>query len=243
MASDGFTRVPHALLDALLLAELPRPQLLVVLAVARLTLGYGRASDEIGLTQLAAVTGMRQRTHAGRALRELVAKCIITRVPGQFRQVLSVNQNLAQWLCQSVTTQDTPSVTTADTLNGAGCDHTGHQSVTTQDTKPCPPGTHSIENRKKKRANARDGVSKRFAIFWETYPRKVAKKTAFKAFEKLNPDEQLWQRMLAALESAQRTEWRDRPRDKIPHAATWLNGERWEDEAAPISQQQPRLAL
>ena len=68
-----------------------------------------------------------------------------------------------------------------------------------------------------------------FAIFWAKYPRKVSKQEAFKAWKNLTKKAQK-----AATDAidAHRDYWlkTDREKDKIPHAATWLRGKRWEDE-------------
>ena len=37
-----------------------------------------------------------------------------------------------------------------------------------------------------------------------------------------------------------RTEWKDRPIEKIPHASTFLNQERWEDELGSTNGQQTK---
>lgn len=71
-----------------------------------------------------------------------------------------------------------------------------------------------------------------FEAWWEVYPRKVAKAGAQKAFwtalSKFKCDTPL----TAMIEATRRfaEEVSDRPVGKIPHAATWLNGERWNDE-------------
>lgn len=70
-----------------------------------------------------------------------------------------------------------------------------------------------------------------FARFWVVYPRKAAKAAALKAWAKIDPDPALVEAIMAGLVQAKRTrQWRE---DVIPHAATWLNGRRWEDEAEP----------
>lgn len=67
-----------------------------------------------------------------------------------------------------------------------------------------------------------------FEKFWSTYPRKTAKQAALKAFRKINPDADLLAFILKSIAAHTQTEqWR---RDVIPHAATWLNHRRWEDE-------------
>lgn len=76
-------------------------------------------------------------------------------------------------------------------------------------------------------------VHMRFSEFWDNYPKKVSKKDAQSAFEKLNPDEPLLSAMLAALSSQCASyEWKRDGGQFIPYPATWLNKRRWEDIAA-----------
>lgn len=69
-----------------------------------------------------------------------------------------------------------------------------------------------------------------FMDFWRTYPRKVGKVAAEKAWKKLAPPHDLVGVILAALEQ-QRTwpQWVKDSGQFIPHPATWLNGQRWDD--------------
>lgn len=77
------------------------------------------------------------------------------------------------------------------------------------------------------------GVEERFERFWQTYPRKVGKDAAKRAFEKRKPDERLLAAMLAAVAlQSQTDEWRKEGGQFIPHPATWLNQGRWQDEVA-----------
>ena len=70
-----------------------------------------------------------------------------------------------------------------------------------------------------------------FERFWTVYPRHVNKQGAKKAFEKLKPDEELLQKMIAAIEKQNESEqWTKDNGQYIPHPQTWLNGKRWEDE-------------
>lgn len=67
-----------------------------------------------------------------------------------------------------------------------------------------------------------------FQKFWKAYPRKTARAKALTAFRRLRLDAALVEAILAALEAHKGTEqWL---RGVIPHAATWLNQRRWEDE-------------
>lgn len=69
-----------------------------------------------------------------------------------------------------------------------------------------------------------------FDQFWAVYPRKVAKKEALRAWVKLRPTKEQLERMLKALVWQKRQEgWIQDGGMFIPHASTYLNGERWED--------------
>ena len=73
----------------------------------------------------------------------------------------------------------------------------------------------------------------RFDEFWIQYPRKENKQGAIKAFKKLNPSEKLFEEILLAL--SKQKSWSAFQNGYAPHAATWLNAKRWEDQA-PINQ-------
>lgn len=68
----------------------------------------------------------------------------------------------------------------------------------------------------------------RFVGFWSYYPRGENKQGAIRAWDKLQPDDELINRMAHALKRLKATEeWRAGV--GIPHASTWLNNSRWED--------------
>lgn len=67
-----------------------------------------------------------------------------------------------------------------------------------------------------------------FERFWSLYPRKTNKKKAKDAFIRKCTDEIMFQKMLSALVDQKQTDQWQNPKF-IPHASTWLNGERWND--------------
>ena len=70
-----------------------------------------------------------------------------------------------------------------------------------------------------------------FDVFWNEYPRKESKPAAQKAFEKLNPDEQLMQKIIVSIKKwKQSSQWQDDDGRYIPYPASWLNQRKWEDE-------------
>ena len=77
-----------------------------------------------------------------------------------------------------------------------------------------------------------------FAQFYALYPLKKSKAPALNAFKKLNPDQELFQKIMDAV-TAQKASRQWQTKQYIPHPSTWLNQERWEDEvegvdAAPV---------
>jgi hypothetical protein len=78
------------------------------------------------------------------------------------------------------------------------------------------------------------GTCPAFDAFWTAYPRHEAKQHALKAWNALAPNPELCTALLTALEQHKRRLWAQTPPDKIPHAATWLNGKRWEDELPQV---------
>jgi hypothetical protein len=68
-----------------------------------------------------------------------------------------------------------------------------------------------------------------FDEFWFLYPRKIAKAVARKAWQRLTDEQQL---MAAKAIDTHCQYWsaKETELEFIPHPATWLNQERWEDE-------------
>lgn len=70
-----------------------------------------------------------------------------------------------------------------------------------------------------------------FECFWKEFPRKVSRQASIKAWTKLSPSAELVAEIMAGLEKHKATEqWTNHNGQYIPHASTWLNGRRWEDE-------------
>lgn len=109
-------------------------------------------------------------------------------------------------------------------------------------------GSRKLEVGSRKLENARDrgkpstlpADSEDFNRFWEACPRKTAKGAAKTAWAKLHPDAELVERILAALERQKVSDQWTRDEGRfIPHPATWLNQERWEDEPDTRSANEP----
>lgn len=71
----------------------------------------------------------------------------------------------------------------------------------------------------------------KFIAFWKAYPVKKAKAYAEKIWIRMKMDDELFDIIMAALEEHKLSEqWVKDGGRFIPHASTWLNQRRWEDE-------------
>lgn len=73
-----------------------------------------------------------------------------------------------------------------------------------------------------------------FAIFWKLYPRKVGKAAAEKKFATKCKDQETFERIIASVGDQIAHAWNLAEMNFIPHAATWLNQERWNDEVSHV---------
>lgn len=80
-----------------------------------------------------------------------------------------------------------------------------------------------------------------FESFWKVYPRKTAKDNARKSFAKLSPSPDLMKQIMEAVAvHCSSAAWLKDEGQFIPHAATWLNQKRWNDEVRPSNVHQLR---
>lgn len=92
-----------------------------------------------------------------------------------------------------------------------------------------PDNNKNEKNEKNKRKN--NIYTPEFLKFWEVYPRKDEKLNAFKEWNKLNPDVQLQEEIIQAVEGRKDTrQWRE---GYIKYAIRFLRDRMWEDEIKP----------
>lgn len=74
-----------------------------------------------------------------------------------------------------------------------------------------------------------------FDAFWQAYPKKMDKIDAEKAWNKIKPDPDLFDTIMAAVELWSKSDrWNDDGGQYIPYPSTWLNKKRWLDEYTEI---------
>lgn len=89
----------------------------------------------------------------------------------------------------------------------------------------------SVETLLAKVSGQKANTEAQFEAFWKLYPRKVAKAAARKVWVRLVKTDTLAKRVTNAMvKHAGFYEWLSKEPQFIPHAATWLSQQRWEDE-------------
>ena len=166
----------------------------------------------------AAKLAQRARTEAARKAREEARQ----------RQSQSLSQTATETATETVTETVTETATESVT-------ETATETVTASKGQGQGQGQgYKYPPTPRKRGASVHGFPPGFEAFWAAYPRKVAKEAAAKAFARLRPDERLLGLMLAELRrQAASAAWQKDRGEFVPHAATWLNGKRWEDADAP----------
>lgn len=85
-----------------------------------------------------------------------------------------------------------------------------------------------------RKRRGRTDVPEGFEDFYQAYPRKKARPAAESAWRKLNPNPDLRAKIMDALELVKAShEWRKDRGRFVPYPATFLNGDRWEDQIDP----------
>lgn len=98
------------------------------------------------------------------------------------------------------------------------------------------PEKRQRRDRDRDRDREEPAIQAHFDAFWDAYPRKDSKSASLKAFSKIAPNEQLFSEILAGLKRAETSEqWTKDDGKFIPHASTWLNQRRWEDQGTQMN--------
>src|SRR5690554_4022031 len=119
----GFTAVPHDLLEVVASGKFKGQQARVLLAVARLTLGWQQERAVLTLGRIAEVTNMKA-THIAKALRELEAMGAIEVAYTKAGRIIGIIDDYANWADQNGHSKTVTS------------DQSGHSKVTNLVTDP-----------------------------------------------------------------------------------------------------------
>lgn len=212
---DGYTPIANEILEALARTNLSAYQSRILSAILRKTYGYHKKEDCISNSQLVELTGLHKQ-HVWRTLGDLKNRNLVTK-RGYF---VGFNKDYTQWreLPKGVTSHQS-------NLKGLHRNLKGLPKVTKR-------GGHKI---KKDNIQKKEAWFSSFDLFYKAYPKKKAPGYAKKAWNKLKPDDALFQTIMEALEKQKNCEdWKKERGKYIPHPASWLSGECWKDEIPEV---------
>lgn len=214
------------------------------MTIIRKTYGFNKTSDEIGLSQLSAMTGL-DKSNLSRTVRELEVAKVIHRSEGVHGHTLSINKRHKQW---GLSNQQ-PQVSKQQPLSNqqpGGCqnDNSGVVKSTIEGLSNQQPQYTSLKTTQKTtpKDNSLRSLRERFDVFWTAHPKKKSKMAAEKKWNSMKPNEQLFADIMSGLERAKTSvEWLDK--QYIPYPASFLSDGGWMDEYTVAAYSDAQLAV
>lgn len=207
---DPYTKLHHELIEPLIKLDLTGRQFRIILWIARHTYGMMGAKFAGYSWRKIAADINTDRAGVSRAGRELIDNGFLSlNDAGE----IGINKNKIRSFGPCPLTQVSINTGCLDDAKGV--------SINT------PPIL--IIKKKESVHHAPDALNAQFLTFWDAYPKKKAKKDALKAWSKISPDAELFDKIILAIEANKKHEsWKEYK--FIPFPASWLNAARWEDE-------------
>jgi phage replication O-like protein O len=247
---DGYLKIANDIWDAMIAYRIPGEQMQCLMYIIRKTYGFNKKEDRISLAQFIQATGIGKR-NVIRALNALIEKRLISVVKKDTERYSTYRftKDFESW---KVVSKKTPGVSKktpktvqvfdiTEKLTSIGVKNDTIQGV----SKKTPTGVKNDTAL----TNTKDTLSKDilscantqtakpqkadpdFDTFWSAYPKKRDKGNALKAWRKLNGTRPTLEVILKAItDQKQSADWTKDNGQFIPYPATWLNGQRWEDE-------------
>ncbi len=224
---NGHLDLANELVDELAQTHISSAETQCLWLIFRKTWGWQKKEDLISLSQFTKKTRLTRKTVC-RALNRLKGKNIIsvqtdTSGISKYRP----NKDYEKW-----------KVVSKRTLVVSEMSQGSVQTV----PKAVSKRTHTITNITNT-TNTKTNTRVRFEEFWKLYPRKRKRDDALKAWKQINPDKELFERIVKAVEAQKNwVDWKKEGGKYIPYPATWLRGGCWNDEAdGPMAEQEPHL--
>ncbi len=223
---NGHVDISNEIFDALARTRIPGEARQVLDFIFRKTYGWHKKEDAISLSQFEKGTGLK-RSNVCQSIKRLIEMNIIYKGSSEKHtgsmelhtigiQVYGFQKDFEKW---RVVVKRIPS----PQFHTKGSMEKGNLGVCNS--------IHTKETIQKK-TNKRNML---FEKFYHVYPKKKARLDAEKAWKKINPDEDLLNKMLISIEKSKNSDdWIRDDGKYVPFPATWLNKRRWEDEIKEI---------
>lgn len=149
---DGYTPIANELFEAIISSDFSKRQLLVIMAIARMTYGYSKKSDALSALQISKLVNI-DHSDCKKTLNELLELHVVTKHEngrtshGVFVSELSINKDYESWLTRGdlplLTGGDlptggeiplggkTPLLTGGETPQKRGVKHPSHKAIKT----------------------------------------------------------------------------------------------------------------
>jgi phage replication O-like protein O len=213
---NGHLDLANEIIEEFYALQLSGNEWRVLWVILRQTYGWNKTADRISISQFVQKTKLKSR-HVCRALKDMVERKIVTKNDTTYISTYGFQKDYSLW-------KPSPKMTLPQTL-------------TKNDTTPSPkmtlkPSPKLVNTKTNKPIYKYQGANDpKFDAFYKSYPKKKARRDAEKAWSKLNPDESLFNSIMASLERQKASQdWKKECGQYIPLPATWINGRRWEDE-------------
>lgn len=214
----GYTPIANELLEVVYKTSFTATEYKIILLVMRCTYGFSRKEYTLSLSYIAKGIGVSKR-YVSSSVSKLIEDNILLIVKEHTdtqSRIIKLNKYYETWLNRT-TVQQMKYSSTVELENNTTDDV---QFNTTDDVQ--------FNQKNNNKTNIKQYID-HFNKFWNDYPKKVAKANAEKSFKKLKINDESLTKMLSALAiQKQSKQWQDK--QYIPHASTWLNQRRWEDE-------------
>jgi phage replication O-like protein O len=219
---DQFTKLSNEILDEICRFKFNGAQFRIIMKIWRLTYGYGRKDHEFSVTFLHETTALSEVT-VKKELKTLIdSKVLKVTKEATYRDArkLAFNKNYDEWEVVGMTTKDGSEVYDRTPLEVY--DHT--PQVITQGYTIIPPNKE-ISLKKIFKENVA------FDDFYFSYPRKISKQAALKAWNKLSKEEDFDPNAIITntINFSKTCELLNTEARYIPHPSTFLNQKRYED--------------
>lgn len=215
---NGYIKIANELFEAFARIRIAGEARQVLDVILRKTYGYGKKEDRISLSQFCLATYM-SKTRVCQALIKLYRMNLITKKGNDLGSTYGFNKDFDTW----------KPLPKKEILNNhyqkrkSSLPKIGHtKDILTIDKRY---NTYAHKN------NNAHVIAFWFNEFWDFYPKKTGKKAALKAWHKIKLSEELIDKISEALKTQKKSaDWIKEKGKYIPYPATWLNGERWNDE-------------
>lgn len=241
---NGYTRIANEILDALALLDLSGREFRVLNAIIRRTYGFQKKVDWIALSQLVEMTGIAKE-NVSRILGGLQSKGIIIREGEGYTKKVGINTKLSEWCkVKTVVKSDNGDVAKRQNVDADKLSETTTPIVESDKTIVEIDNNHVgfRQPQKKKESITKESITKEryvdFEKLWKSFDGrfgdKGAKKKANDEFDKIKPDNNLFDDMLRAVYEQTRDKELKNSQGQFcapfQHVERWLKNRRWEDE-------------